>query len=84
MSDEVEIFKGEGGAIEQALYESILRSEGIRFVVKGSGISEHPFSVGPMSVFRIYVANEDEDRARELLANLEEAEPTEGGPEGSG
>jgi hypothetical protein len=77
--EEVEVFSGRGGEPERAFYEAALREEGITCVAKSSGaVSQHPFTVGPMAEFNIYVASEDENRAREVIQGLQEAgEPVE-------
>jgi hypothetical protein len=71
---EVEIFRGQGGEPERAFYEAALREEGITCVAKSSGaVSQHPLTVGPMAEFSIFVAAEDENRAREVIQGLQEA-----------
>jgi hypothetical protein len=70
---EVEVFRGQAGEPERGFYEASLREEGITYVVKSSGsISQHPLTVGPMAEFSIFVAAEDESRAREVIQRLQE------------
>lgn len=70
--EEVEVFRGQGGELERAFYEAALREEGITCVAKSSGaVSQHPLTVGPMAEFSIFVAAEDENRARELIQGLQ-------------
>ncbi len=72
-ADEVEVFRGRGGDIERGFLESALQEEGITCLVKSRGaIAQHPVTVGPMAEFSIFVAPEDEDRARALIQRLTE------------
>jgi hypothetical protein len=70
---EIEVFRGTGGDLEQTFYESALREAEINYFVKSEGVAQHPVNVGPMSSFVILVGPEDEDRARELIVELQEA-----------
>ncbi len=81
---EIEIYRGTGGELEQAFYESALRDAGIDFVIKSEGISQYPVSVGPMSSFAIFVSPEDESKARELVRDLQKAPIVSEGDDGKG
>ena len=72
---QVKVFHGKGGPAQRELYEAALREAGITFLVKsGTGIAEHPFTVGPMSEFKIYVDSDHIDRALALAERLQSQE----------
>ncbi len=75
-AEEVEVFRGAAAFGRREFIESMLRDEGIRYVVRSEGgIAEYPITVGPMGEFVVFVSAEDASRARALLAQVESAAP---------
>ena len=82
-AEEVEVFRGAAAFGRREFIESILREEGIRYVVRSEGgIAEHPITVGPMGEFVVLVSPGDADRVRALLAQVESATPLDADDEG--
>ncbi len=71
-SDEVEVFRGAAVFGRRELIESILRDEKIPYVIRSEGgIAEHPLTVGPMGEFIVLVSEDEADRARALLQEVQ-------------
>lgn len=79
---EVEVFRGSGAPGYRELLESVLNDAGIACVVKAaSGLPQHPFTVGPMSQFSIFVSEDDADRAITMLNDIQVSDADGADPE---
>jgi hypothetical protein len=72
----VEVFRGAAAPGRRELIESILRDDGIPYVIKSpGGIAEHPLTVGPMAEFIVLVPDEYSARASVLVEAADEIAP---------
>ena len=72
----MEVFRGAAVFGQRELIESILRDEGIPYVIRSEGgIAEHPVTVGPMGEFIVLVPREHAEHAQTLLMEVEEEAP---------
>ena len=77
-AEEVEVFRGAAVPGQRELVESILRDEGIPYVIRSEGgIAEHPVAVGPMGEFVALVPEERADDARAVLGAATASVPFE-------
>lgn len=59
-----------GGRFEGEMIRSLLRGNGIESMMTGDGTTygeAYPMTVGPLSVVKVLVRPEDEERAREVI-----------------
>lgn len=69
------------GEFEGEMIRSLLRGSGIESMLTGDGTGYgevYRMTVGPLSVVKVLVRPEDEERARELILAAETAEPKGG------
>ena len=74
MEETVEVYRGSGGPARAELLRSVLEGSGIEcFVTGGFGASgAYPVNVGDLGQFGLLVHERDAERARELLADLDQ------------
>ena len=66
-----------GGRMEAEMVSSLLRGNGIESMLTGDGTiygEAYPMTVGPLSVVKVLVRPEDEERAREVIRAVDTGE----------
>ncbi len=58
--------------VEAEIVKDLLKAENIEVIVKSQKISPYPVSIGRMGEIRLFVSNEDLEKARDILSVMKQ------------